>query len=574
MPIDFPTSPTLGQSYVYGGVNYTFTAQGVWIASSFGQVSASSAVTMQRFIASGTYTPTPGTMFAIVECIGGGGGGGGANPGAGVYYGGGGGGSGGYSRTRLTAAQIGASKAITIGAGGAGGIGSTGPEDGTAGGTTSLTTLCVANGGAGGKVSSVTGAGYGHGGDGATTTGAIGDVTFAGACGQAGYFGQVNGQILTPPGAGAPSAFGGGGTGGDVAGGAGGNGVAASNYGAGGGGALAGAAGPKNGGAGSAGIVIITEYNIAASGPVGPTGAAGGANNLHNGKIVETRASNIATFAVKTLAGADPSAGSPVTVAMYDGTTLTLTAALSFSTSTATLGVGNASTPFRLWFAIASAAGTPRLLARLCTYGSNVSGAISGFDARGVTSAVVVANTAHTTYAAVALSNVPYKIVAFADYETGLATPGIWNAAPTRIVQAGAMTPLPGSVVQVRRAGPFAQTPNGTAAFVNTNTAIGAAASSPMNPFIIRAISNVYITNGGTAYSIIINRDAFAVSSDEHQIIAGTGGTDFPFALEMMDFPLSTATKSWFVAIKSMGGTIYVPGNVSAGYMTLTELMA
>jgi hypothetical protein len=30
MPIDFPTSPTVGQKYIYAGVTYTYTAQGVW----------------------------------------------------------------------------------------------------------------------------------------------------------------------------------------------------------------------------------------------------------------------------------------------------------------------------------------------------------------------------------------------------------------------------------------------------------------------------------------------------------------------------------------------------------------
>jgi hypothetical protein len=43
MAIDFPSAPTLGQQYVYSGVTYTFTAQGVWAASP--------AVTKAAFIA-------------------------------------------------------------------------------------------------------------------------------------------------------------------------------------------------------------------------------------------------------------------------------------------------------------------------------------------------------------------------------------------------------------------------------------------------------------------------------------------------------------------------------------------
>jgi hypothetical protein len=32
MAIDFPTSPTVGQQYSFGGVTYTYTSQGVWSA--------------------------------------------------------------------------------------------------------------------------------------------------------------------------------------------------------------------------------------------------------------------------------------------------------------------------------------------------------------------------------------------------------------------------------------------------------------------------------------------------------------------------------------------------------------
>jgi hypothetical protein len=34
MPIDFPSSPSVGQQYSYGGLNYVFTAQGNWVSPS------------------------------------------------------------------------------------------------------------------------------------------------------------------------------------------------------------------------------------------------------------------------------------------------------------------------------------------------------------------------------------------------------------------------------------------------------------------------------------------------------------------------------------------------------------
>jgi hypothetical protein len=101
-------------------------------------------VNMVFFTATGTYTPSPGMVSAIVECVGGGGGGGGAL-GNGTHSGGGGG-SGGYSRVLLSAAEVGGTQAVQIGAGGA--AGATG--NGSPGGVTSFGALCIANGGMGG----------------------------------------------------------------------------------------------------------------------------------------------------------------------------------------------------------------------------------------------------------------------------------------------------------------------------------------------------------------------------------------------------------------------------------------
>src|SRR5260370_41361993 len=99
--------------------------------------------------------------------MGGGGGGGGGIGGGTSSTGGGGGGAGSYSRVRLTAAQIGASKAVTIPAAAAGGA--TGNNPGANGGDVSLGALCVCkggNGGVGGNIGGKCGAcGVGGAGD-------------------------------------------------------------------------------------------------------------------------------------------------------------------------------------------------------------------------------------------------------------------------------------------------------------------------------------------------------------------------------------------------------------------------
>jgi hypothetical protein len=108
---------------------------------------AFTTIATQTFSTSGTYTPTSGMKFCIVRAVAGGGGGGGADANAGATASAGnGGGSGSFSEGLFSAATIGASQAVTIGAGGTAGSGGTG---GT-GGVTSLGALITTNGGTGG----------------------------------------------------------------------------------------------------------------------------------------------------------------------------------------------------------------------------------------------------------------------------------------------------------------------------------------------------------------------------------------------------------------------------------------
>lgn len=106
-------------------------------------------ISVQRFSASGTYTPTSGYRWALAIVVGGGGGG--SAPGSSTDGRSGGTGAvcmGGFNLSGLTA------QAVTVGAAGAGG--STGGASGTSGGTSSIGSIITAGGGAGGT--SVTGA--------------------------------------------------------------------------------------------------------------------------------------------------------------------------------------------------------------------------------------------------------------------------------------------------------------------------------------------------------------------------------------------------------------------------------
>jgi hypothetical protein len=212
-------------------------------------------VIVQTFTSSGTYTPTSGMKYCIIECIGPGGGGGGVALSSGTGSGGGGG-AGAYSKKTSTAATVGSSQTVTVGTGGGGG--SAGNNPGSAGsGATSVGAICTAGAGSGGGGAAANSFGAGGGGGAAGT----GDMSSAGNGGGTGMGGTLNTtNILAGVGAGGP--FGGqpasqsigvtaGGTGGNN-----GNGYGAGGNGGGSGNSSAAAAG----GNGSAGFVIITEF--------------------------------------------------------------------------------------------------------------------------------------------------------------------------------------------------------------------------------------------------------------------------------------------------------------------------
>lgn len=135
------------------------------------------SISTQVFTKSGTYTPTPGMVSCIIECVGSGGGGGGTvNSSLAYYITGGGGGGGSYSRKFASAAVIGNSQIVTVG--NEGGGGSAGVNNGTDGNDVSVGTICVGKGGRGGAGNNGKPPLGGIGGMGGT--GGIGDFSIPG----------------------------------------------------------------------------------------------------------------------------------------------------------------------------------------------------------------------------------------------------------------------------------------------------------------------------------------------------------------------------------------------------------
>lgn len=214
------------------------------------------SVVNQVFTSTGTYTPTSGMVYCQIIAIGGGGAGGGAAITDATHNSvGGGGGAGEYAVGIFSAATIGASQSVTIGAAGTGSAGATG---GSGGNTSVGSTLISANGGVGGTTGSGTAAAPAVGGGGlGGGSGLNGDYRTSGANGVWGVELAVLNYVIS--GQGANSVLGAGGSPVALTSAAG---NAGAGYGAGGGGGAnqASQAAAVAGGNGTKGVVIIQEY--------------------------------------------------------------------------------------------------------------------------------------------------------------------------------------------------------------------------------------------------------------------------------------------------------------------------
>ena len=231
----------------------TLAAQQFLVGNSAAPTAKAFSVVIQTFTSTGTYTPTAGMVYCIMECVGGGGGGGGeASGGAANGAAGAGGGSGAYSRSAVSAATVGASQAVTIGAAGSAGTNAGGA--GGNGGTTSVGTIITAGGGLGGGGGTVGGAGLGG-------TAGTGTYAINGNPGGGSYTSALNSQISVNN-AGGNSMLG---AGGAISAGTNQSNAGVAGVGPGGGGsggATYNGGAAAAGGAGSKGAVIITEFVI------------------------------------------------------------------------------------------------------------------------------------------------------------------------------------------------------------------------------------------------------------------------------------------------------------------------
>lgn len=303
-----------------------------------------------------------------------------------------------------------------------------------------------------------------------------------------------------------------------------------------------------------------------------------------NGTIVESHAGNAVTFAIKTLAGADPSATDPVFVAFRNVTaatgnyvTLQITAALSLVvTSGSTLGTVSSNVPFKLWLVLFNDASTVRLgiintvtggatptniypLGQFPIASSTAEGGAGGADSPAV------------FYTGTAVSSKAYVPIGYAAYETGQTTAGAWAASPTRLQLFGGGVPLPGATIQVIA--------NSTTTAGTTTSATFVALTSGQTQAIVltSATSLVRVTSIGTsnmsataAGQVQIARGSTLIGNPI--ILATTTSGSAPAALMTLDFPQSASSQTYGFQGKTASGTLSYPATGSGAHLQIEEV--
>lgn len=326
------------------------------------------------------------------------------------------------------------------------------------------------------------------------------------------------------------------------------------------------------------------------------------ATGMINGTIVESHSGNAVTFALKTRAGADPSASDPVvflfrnaTAATGDYTIIQAQAAMSLViTSGSTMGFASG-VAGRLWLVMFNDGGTLRMGAINCLSGTNIypmgQFPIASSTAEGGSGG---ADSAQVFYTGAAVTSKAYVPIAYASYESGVATAGSWAASPTRLQLYGPGVPLPGQVIQSVGADGSSATTSGSTALpiddtipqISEGVEVITQAITPTSTANVLTMGidlEVGMAVGGILGAALF-QDSTAGALYAGGLFENANGTCTRF-VGRYAMKAGIATSTTFrvrvgtaggatVKLNSNDGTNRVFGGVALSYLVVTELMA
>ena len=306
--------------------------------------------------------------------------------------------------------------------------------------------------------------------------------------------------------------------------------------------------------------------------------AAGAGFSLIGGNLIASVASNALTIAVKTAAGNDPSALSPVKVlirgqaaADEEYSLITLTAATSIVVpDTATLGAANNS-PFRIWIVGFNDAGTFRLGVINCRSGSNIY-ALGQFPIVNSTAISTGSDSAEVFYTGSGVTSKPYQILASATWESGLGTAGSWSSAPTRFELFSAGSKLPGDVVQMRSDETTTSGTTTSATLVSLTNGQSKAITPTSAANLIRA-TGIGTMGCNIAANMVLQlqRESTLVGQPIYYSFNAVGAA--PTTVIAIDAPQTTSSRTYSFQGKTNTGTLSYPTANAGALLMLEELM-
>lgn len=290
---------------------------------------------------------------------------------------------------------------------------------------------------------------------------------------------------------------------------------------------------------------------------------------------------NLLTVSVQNaLTGADPTAADPVainfrdvTLANGDPVSVLVTAALSINTNGvgATLGSLN-STPFRFWVVAFNNAGTVVLGLINCSTATQ----IFPLNEATLKSSTAISNSATSagvfyTPNGTTVSNVPFKILGYVEYASGLAAAGTYTAVPTTIQLFGSGISKPGQQVQEVFAQTSSAVGNNTGSFIASNVTASITPTSPAN--LVDVDVTAAITTGATAVvTAVVRRGTSTNVSQSFGIgtASNIGTPAIPAAWSILDAPGVVTATSYTLYFNNSNGN---NSNVQSGHVRLREIM-
>jgi len=299
----------------------------------------------------------------------------------------------------------------------------------------------------------------------------------------------------------------------------------------------------------------------------------GVSQGIHNLSLAVSAAASALTIALKTKAGADPSASSPVSIGFRNNTlttgdydSLDVTAATSLVVSSgSTLGV-TSSTAFRLWVVGFNDGGTFRLGVINCSGANQIYG-LADHVARSSTAegGAGAADSAGVIYTGTAVTTKAMRILGFLEWNTTGVTAGTWttsNLIQVQLFHSGVAQP--GCVVQtVHGYDETGSTTTSTSDTDVTGASYSITPTSAANKIKAAASASGTISAGGAGvnsemYCKLV-RGSTAISNYRALgVVSGSGTniqTDGSISHIVIDTPQSASATTYKLQHKSSVGT-------------------